>query len=541
MTPIRTLYHLARADFLERVRRYSFLVLVGATVYLGYLFVPPVDATYQTVALGDARGIYNSAWVGAMFGLMISTLVTLIAFYPIKNTVARDRETQVGQIIAATPVRRPVYVLGKWLSNVALLSLLLGVMTGMAAVMQWVRAEDLHVGLAALAAPLWWTAFPALCLVAAVAVLFECVPFLRGGVGNVVYPLLFMAVLTAWIAGADAEIMKTVNDPFGISYVIGDMQRAVTAHDPDYSGEVAIGGAAFTADPLIFQWDGIAWTGGMILKRLLWVGIAALLALSAALPFDRFDPARGRPRRQAKAREEAADVAPSLPGQGRTGAPTEDGRSLGAHLTPLPVVRLRARLAYLVWAELRLMVKGCRIWWYVVIVGLNVAGLAVRDETARAYLHAAAWLWPILLWSSLGSRERRHNTQEIIFSAPHPVGRQVLAAWLAGVCVTAGTGLGFAAQRMFSGQWTGLGAWAVGALFIPSLALALGISSGSSRAFEVVYMLLWYVGPMNRVPALDYMGVTPEAAAGRIPVYYLSASGALLVLAVLGRWWQTRQ
>ena len=319
MTAIRTLYHLARADFLERVRRYSFLVLVGGTVYLGYLFVPPADAAYQAVALGDARGTYNSAWVGAMFGLMISTLVTLIAFYPIKNTVARDRETQVGQIIAATPVRRPAYVLGKWLSNVALLSLLLCVLTGVAAVMQWVRAEDPWVDLAALAVPMWWIAFPALCLVAAVAVLFECVPFLRGGVGNVVYFFLFMAVLTAWLAGADGETMKSVNDPFGISYVIADMQRAVRAHVPDYSGEVAIGGPALSAEPLIFQWEGIAWTGGMILKRLLWVGIAALLALAAALPFDRFDPARGRPRRRTRAREDAPDVTPSLAGQGRAG------------------------------------------------------------------------------------------------------------------------------------------------------------------------------------------------------------------------------
>ena len=36
MTAIRTLYHLVRADFLERARRYSFLILVGTTVYLGY-------------------------------------------------------------------------------------------------------------------------------------------------------------------------------------------------------------------------------------------------------------------------------------------------------------------------------------------------------------------------------------------------------------------------------------------------------------------------------------------------------------------------
>ena len=213
MKALRSLYHLARADFLERVRRYSFLILLGLTVYLGYLFVPPLDAAYQTVSLGDSRGVYNSAWMGAMYGLMISALVTLIAFYPIKNTVARDRETQVGQIIAATPARKASYALGKWLSNVALLALLLAVMTVMAVVMQWVRAEEMHVDLVALVVPLWLIAFPALSLVAAVAVLFECTPVLRGSVGNVAYFFLFMAVLIAWLVGADG----TSYDFFGRS------------------------------------------------------------------------------------------------------------------------------------------------------------------------------------------------------------------------------------------------------------------------------------------------------------------------------------
>ena len=35
MTALRTLYHLAHADFLERVRRYSFVILLGVTAYLG--------------------------------------------------------------------------------------------------------------------------------------------------------------------------------------------------------------------------------------------------------------------------------------------------------------------------------------------------------------------------------------------------------------------------------------------------------------------------------------------------------------------------
>ncbi len=33
----RVLYHLAHADFLERVRRYSFLVTMGFALYFGYL------------------------------------------------------------------------------------------------------------------------------------------------------------------------------------------------------------------------------------------------------------------------------------------------------------------------------------------------------------------------------------------------------------------------------------------------------------------------------------------------------------------------
>ena len=36
MKPARVIYHLARADFLERVRRYSFLIMLGLVVFTGY-------------------------------------------------------------------------------------------------------------------------------------------------------------------------------------------------------------------------------------------------------------------------------------------------------------------------------------------------------------------------------------------------------------------------------------------------------------------------------------------------------------------------
>ena len=37
MNTLRVLYHLARADFYERARRYSFLLTLAAVIYIGVL------------------------------------------------------------------------------------------------------------------------------------------------------------------------------------------------------------------------------------------------------------------------------------------------------------------------------------------------------------------------------------------------------------------------------------------------------------------------------------------------------------------------
>jgi len=77
-------------------------------------------------------------------------------------------------------------------------------------------------------------------------------------------------------------------------------------------------------------------------------------------------------------------------------------------------------------------------------------------------------------------------------------------------------------------------AWGTGALFIPTLAFALGVWSGSNKLFEVVYMLYWYTGPVNRVESLDFMGSSSNLTIGRVLVYGLLAI-LFFALAVVGR------
>ena len=101
-----------------------------------------------------------------------------------------------------------------------------------------------------------------------------------------------------------------------------------------------------------------------------------------------------------------------------------------------------------------------------------------------------------------------------------------------------------------SGQWAGLLAWTVGALFVPALALALGAWTGSSKPFEVVYVTWWYM-VVNLVAPLDFMGVTSglgtltcagllTVQVAGLPWYYLGLPAVLLALAAPGRWRQTR-
>ena len=180
---VRAIGAIARADFLERVRRYSFLLTMMFAIFLGY-----AAATGRImIQLGGHRGVYTSAWVGTLVALVTTCWVSLVGFYIVKGAIDRDRQTGVGQVLAATPLSKPTYTLGKFASNFAVLASMVLVLAVAAVVMQIFLREDPRFDLFALLGPFVIVALPAMLLTAALAVLFETLPVLRGGVGNVVW------------------------------------------------------------------------------------------------------------------------------------------------------------------------------------------------------------------------------------------------------------------------------------------------------------------------------------------------------------------
>jgi hypothetical protein len=519
MSRARVLYHLLRADFLERVRRYSFLLTLGLAVYLGYV----VSVGQLKLWVDGARGVYNSAWVGVLMAMVINTFLSLAGFYVIKGSVERDRRTGVGQILATTPMTKPLYTLGKMVSNLAVLLAMVAVLGCMTVAAQLVAGEETRIEPLKLLAPILIFCVPVMALVAALAVLFETIPVLRGGLGNVVW-------FFVWTGGLMplSVLNQSGRDLLGLGAVSGALYGETTARYGVIKHSFVLGGITNERGARVFRWDGMDWTAEVLLSRLIWIAAALGVAFLAALLFDRFDPSRGmgRVRKERKPKTETPESSQDL----AVPAPVP-----AFHLKPLPAGARRFHFFGLLRAELRLLLQGQRWWWYAVAAGLLVASLAAPLEAVRKVVLPLAWIWPILLWSALGTREARHGTDGLVFSAAHPLGRQLPAAWLSGVVLAMATG-GFAALRLaLNGDLAGLGAWTVAALFIPTMALALGVWSGSSKLFEILYLVLWYLGPMQRVTPLDYLGSIPEAVKSGVPLAYLAATGVLMLAAVAGR------
>lgn len=286
----RALGWLALADFLERVRRRSFLIAALAMVVVATLYLPARGAPYITMTIGpDTRGIYDSAWIGAVTACLSSLMFSLAAFYLVRGSVERDEKSGFGQILAATPVTKIEYVLGKTVSNFCYLAALTGLIALSGTAVQLVRGEDLAVDPIQLLLPTLVIVWPTMLLVAAVAVLFECVPLLKGGLGSVAYFALYLYAVAGLTVGNSVYERKP--DPLGVGFALREMSLAGSGTaGAGANPEPNIGVNTAPANIRTFDFAGIGWDTETLLARLAWAS-AALVAVLAAL----FSPASTRP------------------------------------------------------------------------------------------------------------------------------------------------------------------------------------------------------------------------------------------------------
>ena len=479
----------ALADARQRTRTFTTLLIVAFALQIGYLFVPDASAAYVTANLGGWRGIYDSHWMGAATALMIVTLFPLVGFFLVRPAMTRDGSLGTLDLMLAAPLSRASIVLGKWLSNVAVLAGVAGVTMLAAIVMQLVRSEDRTIDLAAYLLPYLFVVLPACAVTAACAVVFSTIPGLGGIVGGVVWFFVWTAMLAVPIGQSEGTRLVAA-EPFGLTAITSSLFASLQAHAGNavaIKHELDIGFST-SAGIKTFPFSGIVWTPALLLYRVLWTAAAALACVAVSPLAFRTRPRAPRPR--------AAVLT----------------RIVGA--LPLP------RLLH---AELLQGVGLAGPWWALGVAVLTVGALFASGQASARGFAPLAWVWPIGPIAALSVADVRAGLDGVLLATPTPAWRRVVARWLAAFLLAA---LPIAALAVHGGL-AGISLLAVGAA-VAAVGIALGTIARAAVAFEGLALIAWYLGPVNRLPALD----PSQAVNTPIAASLTAAAVTLIALAI---------
>jgi len=538
MSVLRAWFYTATADLRVRLRDRRLLMVVAACIYLGHLVL--AGRIELTLVDRSYRGAENAAWMGTVLSLTAAFLLVLFGFYLVRGALTRDRQARTAPLVAASPVRSVTYLLGKWTSGTLFLLVLAGSMAASLAVLFMLQGNGLPAPVSLLA-PFLLFVVPTAAVVAAVALAFECLPGLGGTVGGILY---FFGAVGATVTPVLGSVPV---DLLGMGMIHDSMSQAVLAQYPeaDPGTMFSFGYYRDPAEQLkTFQWDGVAVTADLLARRVGLVLAGAALAAGAALPFDRFDPS---PNWQETLRAALPGLNTSTPTTDETSAvnsvaaepptagppsvfesspdssvPEESAShsSLGSFSAPVGL-----RPFGLFAAECRRGLRRRSWTWRLGALALAGAGLWWPASTG---LLVVMWLWPMPLWSGLGAGEAASRVEPLVASSLYPWAQRA-AAWAVGAGATL---VLLAGPLLLGGHWRAL----VGVLFVPALGLAAGRLSGTPRLFEIVYLVLWYVGLANRQAALDFGGVT-EAPGATLLGY--SVAGAMLLAGAVAWDWRS--
>ncbi|MFX0094977.1 MAG: hypothetical protein ACFFBD_24795 [Candidatus Hodarchaeota archaeon] len=446
-----------------------------------------------------------------------------------------DKDTKVGEVIAATSVKSGVYTIGKMLSNVAVLLAMVSLVFLSAIVLQIIRGEDLNINLVALAIPFLFITVPVVFLIAATSVLFETISVLRSSLGNIIYLSLCLFVLLYTIRGRNVFF-----DPLGVIIVLSSIQSAVSTHDPTANPTVwGFGLATANMTTKTFIWSGIAWIFPILFTRMFLVLIALFLSFIASFFFSRFDPSQERFSKSLKPKF-SIDM-PDLFTFGDKSIPNHLTDSESMHqltnfqLTSLTEDDYRFQFLGVLFAEMKIMTRDVSKWWFVVAAGLVLTTLIAPLQVNLMILWPIAWIWILPICSKLGTREVRNNTEQLIFSIPNSLSYHLPAVWLSGFFLAIIMGSGVAIKFILEQYWIHLLSFVVGAAFISSLALFLGIYTRNNMVFEGLYCFLWYIGPFEKIDIFDFMGTSQSVLDLGIWSIFLILSVIFFILGYFGR------
>ena len=492
----------AAADLRARLRRPGAVALMAGAALAAVLLIPDPGTGRGLMQIDGARALYTSPTLALATSTLWGLALSLFGFYVVSHALRRDGRARLGTVLAATPVSNLEYLSGKLHGSVGLLGAVSCGFLLASMAMQAVRGEGplepgtFVVHFAVLAGPgLVW--------VSMLALVFECVTWLSGRLGDVAYLFVWASsmplALFGWQPGGPK--LARVFDVMGFGFMVSQVERV--AGTGNFS--IGFGPIESTRPPIVFP--GLSFPLEALFARAASLLAPLLLFPLALLLFRRFDPARNR----------------STPG-GRLRVPAVVTRIAGALTRPLlgPLQRLAPDVA---------LTFRARPLLALAVPVIAILSVSLPPLSVRAGLLPVVFALLSIALADVATREAASGTAAIVFSTPRR--REGFAAWkLRGATGVALLLAGAPALRLLAAEpGAGVSA-AIGLLLLAFSAVALGLATGTPKTFMAGSLALWYLGLNARdAPALDYGGWWARATPA-VQAAWLVAAAAAAALAL---------
>ena len=508
----------AKADFIERSRRFSFLALIALALFASFWFVPRETNQFQTIAIEPDIYIQGGdpSWIPIGSMIFLTFFWPYIGFFYIRGAVSFDEKTGVEHLITTSGARNLNYLFGKFLSGTFFMyTIAVAVMLGSYFMTIWHFPGQFLTAYAFLSPYLLLlTTMP---LVAALAVMFGAFRPLRGVWGAVL--LLFVSWITVYVGFLEnPSPMVRALDITAISSFMDIFARtsyALTGHE--ISHITIIGGGMDVEVPPTMQliFNGLMYNFfDFIVMGLMFVYALGFVLLSV--------PLLGISRKLAKVRLKSDDIVLT----------TKEQRMPPVY-TAVSATKKTMWLSGIK-AELNLMLKRQPLVWK--LVGLTgIVLCSVLDiELVQVYVMPLLMIWFVGVFSTLGCREHQQDMLKIIATIPSGKIKQIVFSWIAGILIAFTLVIPVIIRMLAVGQYGGVFAALAGAVFVPSLAMFFGEITKTNRFFEVLFIVITYL-ILNGVVFSMYMGVHPDVYNPVQAVLYLVAGVVTGIVAIIKR------
>ncbi|WP_184549993.1 hypothetical protein [Mucilaginibacter sp. FT3.2] len=523
---MKYIYSIIKADYLQRTRSYAFLITLAITFYAAYSFVPPPTASYTTLNVVGFKGIYNSAWVGYVSGMMTAIMLSLYGFFLVNGGIKKDIDTEVGLIIATTPITNFEYLLSKMLSNLLVLLTIAGCTFGVSIIMFFVRTNGSPFIISNFIIPYLLFVMPAMFFISSLAVLAEV--FLgRKSILQYIIFFFFFGALMANINGQKNETLSVIIDPFGVRTMTSSIKNQINIQFHEHIDAVNLG---FIFNQKLgfktFEWNGITITNLLLFSRVLWLLFSIALVYLSSFFFHRFDFKQAVSKKKKSSPHEQQPAVLAF-------------ASTGINRGLMPPLVTNYGIFPFIKTELLLLIRKGSKWFWLVIVGISASMLFAPMAISHLYILPVLWFLQVTRWSELATKEETNRLHYFTYASYKPLQRMLPAQILAGVILAIVLALPLIVRYVIALNGYAIFNIVNGAICIVLLAVCLGIVSKGKKLFEILFFLLTYALTQS-IPVADYLGAMKhDSHVGYIAVV-LSLNSLLVLISFAMRGYQSR-